>query len=55
MEQAAAIFVPYTTAYATIISLGKAKKGQIILIHGAAGGDQPAACAGCKRQAAAGV
>lgn len=38
MEQAAAIFVPYTTAYATIISLGKAKKGQVILIHGAAGG-----------------
>ena len=38
MQQAAAIFVPYTTAYATIISLGKAKKGQIILIHGAAGG-----------------
>ena len=38
LEQGATVFVPYTTAYATIVSLGKVKKGQTVLIHGAAGG-----------------
>ena len=38
MEQGSTVFVPYTTAYATIVSLGKVKKGQVVLIHGAAGG-----------------
>lgn len=38
MEEAAAIFVPYTTAYATIMSLGKIRQGKTVLIHGAAGG-----------------
>ena len=38
LEQAACLFVPYTTAYATVIDVGKASSGQVVLIHGAAGG-----------------
>ena len=38
MEQAASLFVPYTTAYATVVSLGRVRSGMTVLIHGAAGG-----------------
>lgn len=38
LEQAACLFVPYTTAYATVVDVGKIASGQTILIHGAAGG-----------------
>ena len=38
LEQAASLFVPYTTAYATIIDIANAAPGQVVLIHGAAGG-----------------
>ena len=38
LEQAACLFVPYTTAYATVVDVGKASPGQVVLIHGAAGG-----------------
>ena len=38
LEQAACLFVPYTTAYATVVDVGKITSGQTVLIHGAAGG-----------------
>ena len=38
MKEAASLFVAYTTAYATVASLGKVKPGMKVLIHGAAGG-----------------
>ena len=38
LEQAACLFVPYTTAYATMVDVGKASPGQVVLVHGAAGG-----------------
>ena len=38
MKEAASLFVAYTTAYATVVSLGKIQPGMKVLIHGAAGG-----------------
>ncbi|XP_060085056.1 quinone oxidoreductase-like [Ylistrum balloti] len=37
LEQGAAIGVPYFTAYRAVIVMGKAQKGETILVHGASG------------------
>ena len=37
-NQAVALYTAYTTAYATILNIGKVKRNDIVLIHGAAGG-----------------
>lgn len=37
-EQGAAIGVPFTTAYRSVIQRGRAKPGDVVLVHGASGG-----------------